>query len=47
MIKHAQPTQDGREPLKFIDDTLKLIESSQPPAYGSDCQWCDYLKKFK
>lgn len=37
----------NNEYLKFIEDALRLLELPQPPAHGSDCQWCDYLKKFK
>jgi hypothetical protein len=45
---HLIPVERNNEDyLKFIDDTLKLLESPQPPNPAADCQWCEYLKRFK
>ncbi|MGB8951583.1 MAG: PD-(D/E)XK nuclease family protein [Candidatus Aminicenantales bacterium] len=37
----------NEEYLKFIEDVLRLLESPHPPAHSPDCQWCEYLKRFK
>lgn len=46
-ITWVEIKKDEQQFLKFIEEVLNLIKSSNPPEPSPTCQWCNYSNKLK